>query len=787
VDEILTAAKTRSGYALAFGVGDGRLCEALVRSSDLHLIVVEPDAKKVQAFRSQWTKDGLYGTRIAIIPGDVHSVQLRPYLASVVICENPDHVDAKFLEKAYAALRPYGGALCIVGFKKLAATLDDLKLMNAKVSTSASLVTIVRDGALPGAANWTHEHADASNTRVSRDQLAKAPMGVLWFGGPTHDGILPRHGHGPQPQVIDGRMIIEGVDLMRAIDIYTGWLLWETRLPGVGYFYNNLAHQPGANGAGSNFVSMSDGIYIAYHDRCVRLDPATGKKIGEYPLPKIGDMKETPRWGYINVVGDYLIGGADPLLDPKMKLPPKVDDAEPKKDPKESTVSKLVNIARGFSHNMSASRHMVVMNRHTGKVLWTTSAKFAFRHNATCVGGDRLYTVDRLSGAQLLRLRKDGEEDPDARLVAFDLKTGKELWLTEADIFGTWLSYSAKHDVLVEAGRVARDSLFDEPKGMRAYQAKDGKLIWFDKDHTGPAMLHGDTILQGQGACDLLTGALKMRKDPITGESVPWKWIRNYGCNTPAASEHLMTFRSGAAGYFDLCNDGGTGNFGGFRSSCTNNLIVAGGILTAPEYTRTCTCAYQNQSSIAFIHMPEAEKWTFFGTKEVKGVVQRVGLNFGGPGDRKADDGTLWLEHPSIGGTSPAVQVDTKPAKLDYFRRHPTAVEGPYSWVTSSGVKNLSEISISLGTMNGPKPYTVKLYFAEPDKLAAGQRVFHVDIAGKRVLSDFDIAKEAGGPARTVMREFSGVSAQANIVVRLTPVSGTPVICGLELIAEEKR
>jgi hypothetical protein len=248
-----------------------------------------------------------------------------------------------------------------------------------------------------------------------------------------------------------------------------------------------------------------------------------------------------------------------------------------------------------------------------------------------------------------------------------------------------------------------------------------------------------------------------------------------------------MTFRSGAAGYFDLCNDGGTGNFGGFRSSCTNNLIVAGGILTAPEYTRTCTCAYQNQSSIAFIHMPEAEKWTFFGTKEVKGVVQRVGLNFGGPGDRKADDGTLWLEHPSIGGTSPAVQVDTKPAKLDYFRRHPTAVEGPYSWVTSSGVKNLSEISISLGTMNGPKPYTVKLYFAEPDKLAAGQRVFHVDIAGKRVLSDFDIAKEAGGPARTVMREFSGVSAQANIVVRLTPVSGTPVICGLELIAEEKR
>ena len=169
---------------------------------------------------------------------------------------------------------------------------------------------------MPGAANWTHEHADAANTRVSKDVLVKAPLGVLWFGGPSHDGILPRHGHGPQPQVIDGRMIIEGVDLVRAIDIYTGRLLWETKLPGVGAFYNNVSHQPGANASGSNFCSASDGIYIAYEKICVRLDPVTGVKMNEFPLPKLGEMKDTPRWGYINVVGDYLIGGADPLLDP---------------------------------------------------------------------------------------------------------------------------------------------------------------------------------------------------------------------------------------------------------------------------------------------------------------------------------------------------------------------------------------------------------------------------------------------------------------------------------------
>ena len=100
---------------------------------------------------------------------------------------------------------------------------DRTRYPQAKLRTAAGWTLVARDGALPGAANWTHEHADAANTRVSKDKLVKAPLGVLWFGGPSHDGILPRHGHGPQPQVIDGRTIIEGVDFLRALDPTGVW------------------------------------------------------------------------------------------------------------------------------------------------------------------------------------------------------------------------------------------------------------------------------------------------------------------------------------------------------------------------------------------------------------------------------------------------------------------------------------------------------------------------------------------------------------------------------------
>src|SRR5207247_2981258 len=96
------------------------------------------------------------------------------------------------------------------------------------------------------------------------------------------------------------------------------------------------------------------------------------------------------------------------------------------------------------------------------------------------------------------------------------------VWHTEADVFGTWLSYSAKHDMLIEAGRVARDSLLDEPRGMRAFRAGDGTVLWHNQTYLGPAMIHRDTILKDSRACDLLTGAPKMRTDAITGKQVEW-------------------------------------------------------------------------------------------------------------------------------------------------------------------------------------------------------------------------------------------------------------------------
>lgn len=773
------------GYCVAWGVGSGRLIAELVRQTALDLIVIDPDVRQVQALREHLQAAGVPCERVDVLHGDPLTISLPPYLASLMVAESCPSRSAPlrsvFIHKAFDSLRPFGGVACFPngdGRQQTVARLASQEnLSGATVGASVEWVFLERKGPLLGSANWTHEHGDAANTRVSHDRLVKAPLGILWFGGPSHDGILPRHGHGPQPQVVDGRLFIEGVDMLRCMDCYTGRILWEANLPGVGAFYNNLAHQPGANSSGTNYIALPDGIYVAYGTSCVRLDPATGRKLAEFKmlpvgqassLPGNGRLEACPTWGYLNVAGDYLVGGADPMFDANIAR-----ESKPKGDKNgtdaDDPISKLaVKAAKATNDNFSSSKRLVVMDRHTGKVRWSVTAESGFRHNAICIGGGRLYCIDRLSGPQLARLKRRGEEPKNKpRLLVFDLKTGRELWRTETSVFGTWLSYSTDRDILIEAGRVARDTISDEPKGMRAYEARTGRILWFEGKHAGPAMIHGDTILMAGNACDLRTGKRKMRMDPLTGEETEWTWTRGYGCNTPLASEYLLTFRSGAAGYYDLCNDGGTGNLGGFRSSCTNNLIVAAGLLNAPDYTRTCVCNYQNQASLALIHMPEAEMWTYFGAKGGKGPVRRVGINFGAPGDRRAEDGTLWIEYPSTGGLSPAVPITTQPAKPDYIRHHSSQIEseGP-KWVGASAVKGLNRVTLDLGgTPRMERRFTVRLHFAELEAERPGERVFDVALQGQTVLKAFDILKEAGGRNRPLLREFKGVRVTKELVL----------------------
>jgi len=93
------------------------------------------------------------------------------------------------------------------------------------------------------------------------------------------------------------------------------------------------------------------------------------------------------------------------------------------------------------------------------------------------------------------------------------------------------------------------------------------------------------------------------------------------------------------------------------------------------------------------------------------------------------------------------------------------------------------------GRYETPRPYTIRLHFAEVRDLDPGQRVFDVFMQGQEVLSAFDVARIAGGPRRAIVREFRGVEIEEDLHIALKPsapaVSHGPILCGVELLAED--
>jgi len=190
-----------------------------------------------------------------------------------------------------------------------------------------------------------------------------------------------------------------------------------------------------------------------------------------------------------------------------------------------------------------------------------------------------------------------------------------------------------------------------------------------------------------------------------------------------------------------LKTDGGTGNFGGFKSGCTSNLIAANGVLNAPDYTRTCACSYQNQTSLSLIHMSELEYWT----------------------------------HSSfVWSGQPVKQVGIKTKE--------------YSWVGASGVSDFSEIEIILAkeAMENTT-YTVNLFFAEMANLKSGNRLSDINIQGKPALHNFDIVKKAAGAKRLIVKSFKGIKVKDKLIIQCkssTP-GKPPLLSGVEVIMED--
>jgi outer membrane protein assembly factor BamB len=794
-EAIVMETGVRRGYCLVLGAERGRLARELALRTELTVFGVEPDPEKVREARLALDAAGLYGERVTIEQATLSDLPYSNYFANLIVSDSllltgeiPGDAD-----KIARHVKPWGGSVCLgapanapahakaVTAGKLTGWLAEMQLGRGRISGANGIWATLKRGALSGSGSWTHQYAEPGNTACSDDQLVGGPLGLLWFGAPGPALMVNRHNAAAAPLAINGKLFVQGENIVMAHDSYNGMQLWKREIPGA--MRTRLKRTECGNLAASE-----DNLYVAIADKCLRLDTETGKTRMTYSAPG-GD-----NWGYIAYVDGILYG---------------------------STLTET-----GVSGSVFA------IDVESSETLWTCEGENIINLTIALGNGWLFFVDSSLSPderqAMLKRdksflrsipveFAKKAEQEQKKldvrRVIALDARTGGKLWSQAVDVTdcskigigGGELSLMYREGVIVLGGANAnghywRQFLAGEFSERRlvALSAKSGDVLWArDADYRHRPVIVGDRVIAEPWAFDLKTGRQLTRQHPVSGAETVWQFLRpGHHCGAISASPQMLFMRSGDTSYYDLIDDSGIRHFSGQRLGCWINAICADGLALVPEASAGCICLHPIICSLALEPRPDHERWGIYSAKPTSKPVRHFAVNFGAPGDRRGSNGKMWFGYPrpalpsdrAAMGFSFELQIEFFEGG-GYFRQNsetqPVAgAENP--WIFSSCGRGLKRCVVPVMTENDrPAEYAVRLYFAELENGKAGSRVYNVKLQGKTVLAEFDLPKEAAGSHKAVVKEFSGVPISRNLVLELAPNGkGTamPVLSGIEII-----
>jgi outer membrane protein assembly factor BamB len=555
-EEIVKSADLSQGYCVDLGCGDGALSYALAKVSTLQVIAVDDDPKQVEIARSKLSAAGLYGTRVTVIQRDLADTGLPSHFANVVVSGRTvtEGVGALAREEMQRLLRPYGGI--------------------ALAGKPGSMQRIVGEP-LAGAGDWTHQYADPANTLCSSDSLAKGPLKMQWF---QDFGIqVPsRHGRAPAPLYKDGIMVVEGVHGLTGVDAYNGNRLWHYPLRDILKAYDQ-EHLVGTAATGSNMCLADDSVFVRKGNHCLRINMKSGKLVKTYTMPN-----EKGVWGFIACDGGILYGTSSD---------------------QSYAVKQLFRNVSDMKELLTQANDLFAIDIETGQIKWIYEAKASIRHNAIAIGRGKVYLIDKSKELADTGKRNPNEEvanidkPTENHLVCLSSDTGEVQWKQSADIYGTTLALSTKHNVLLMSYQYSQRTFqLPSEKGDRltGFSATDGKRLWdTENSYISRPIINDTTIYAQPYSYDLLSG------EQIPGFKIGGR--QKGGCGPISGSRNLLLYRSGTLGYIDLLNNTGTLSYGPLRPGCWINAIVGGGMVLMPDATDRCVCSYQIKASIGLV------------------------------------------------------------------------------------------------------------------------------------------------------------------------------------------
>ena len=770
--ELIKRADIDKGFALVLGGDDARLAEAIARRTQLGVIAALLDESKVTTERRRLLDAGnIYGSRVAVQHlDDLARLPYARYFANVVVvAPGAEGVPG---EELYRVLRPCGGIMCLAGVssadtKKL---IRQAAVRQAELRPAGDSYMLVR-GKLPGAFDW--------DSKVISDERLKAPLELLWFGGPGPDRMVARHWQASTPIPANGRYFAIGEYHLIAVDAYNGTELWSRELGKL------LANR-------TPIAADDDSVYLNFNNPeiqpdgriaeepellCLELDAGTGEPKKLYGRPRSSQRFPLGKAQTFELKVDEQHSGTVTLGQTDTALEVTLATKDPDVTPGDSWELYFDFRPRGerFAFYGPGAFAMTIVpspGPAVGEPSWWARPgiarpepkvtrkdapdgtcvvlEFAWKDLREVIGGKpRDFTF-----AVTLNSSRGGQETT-VRVHKFaDAGTGM--------INNGWGMFVVEPPAAALPGLKAAGVPIGKLDDLPDYARGWGRLPPTSYDErwhfpTYASRCGGLPAEQDENWRTAQLAALVTRTEPLTGKTSVRMYRRAYGCGGVISSAGMDFFRSGTVGYYDLADDSGLRNFGGVRPGCGMTMAPALGLLISSEGAASCTCSYNYHTSVALVPAAERgnEDWAVFYDRPENALIQRAALNLGAPGDR-ADGETLWLGVPrpqANMGVASQQRVDLKVPLNLAFRRgfgpyrlnadHVAVAGTDKPWIYASGLRGLQRATLDMeyladAVLSLPIDQPPKIDGAPGDACWTDDKTIHLAGAGASVLLRHD-------------------------------------------------
>lgn len=578
---------------------DGRNAASIVelcRNSQLRFVVVEADEAHVDALRQSLREQGVYGNQVTV--HHVAKTSELPFVgnwANLVLGGTKE--SAETIAELERMVRPDGGVVLLLGAK--GSTNIPKRYQRAPVASSNTLFSqlnwyrYVRPP-LEGAGDWSHLYGSPDNSAFSGESLGGAKtaddLAIQWVGRPGPRYQADRSGRKPSPLSTAGRLFLQGLHRIIAVDSFNGTVIWSLEIPGLERF--NMPRDC------SNWCADREHLYVAVKRECWKIDAASGEVVQRFPANVAegdavegnvveGDAVEGKGpldWGYIATHDGKLFGS----------------------DVREGTswTSFWGGGDAGWYDSRSGavtfpicSDRLFCKDSKTGDLVWERRSGVALNSTIT-VSGETMYVVesrnpDVIAGAD--RRIGDTKLWQDLYLVAIDTSTGYQKWEQKLEPMGQqvvfYLAHAAKQLTLVSSANTQyKVTSFDEANGKVRWSQTTG---WpGGKGDHGKAMsrpaIVGDRLFIRPAVLSVKDGTVL----PVT--------MPGGGCGTYACTADAVFFRAGTVTMWDPEN-AGQSDWPRLRPDCWLSTIPAGGMLLSPEGGGGCSCGSWMETSIGFM------------------------------------------------------------------------------------------------------------------------------------------------------------------------------------------